>query len=150
MDFTELRPDVNSELPISTRVARLARIVGRFARRYNLPGERRTQGGKRRAPSRRARCIISFPAQWALFAKVLKRGIKPNDHLLPELVAAVVQKSRRWEVGATARNSREGVSSDAAVHHSKAEEQKETRGREKDEPFYIMRHVSHELHGGGK
>lgn len=47
MDFVELRPDVNSELSIFTRVARLVARVGRFARRYNLPGEKRRRGGKR-------------------------------------------------------------------------------------------------------
>jgi len=49
MDLVELRPDINSELSIFTRAARLVRaqVVGRFARRYNLPGERRTRGGKR-------------------------------------------------------------------------------------------------------
>lgn len=56
MDFVELRPDVNSELSISTRVARLvrARVVGRFAREgiiYRVKGEREEGSARLLAPS---------------------------------------------------------------------------------------------------
>lgn len=162
MDFAELCPDVNRELLIFTRVARLVCARESSARDsrggiiYRVKGENaREKGEKRPLRSRRARCIISFSVQWALFAKVLKRGIKSNDHLLPEPVAAVVQKGpgKRKEKR-RARNSREGVFTDAAIHRSKAKGQKETRenareGRklESGEPFYIMRRVSRELHG---
>lgn len=131
MDFAELRPDVNSESLIFTRAARLvcARVVVREKGIiYRVKGERK-RGGKHPVRSRRARCIISFSVQWALFAKVLKCGIKSNDHLLPEPVAAGTssKEPEKRKEGSRARNSREGVFSDAAIHPSKAKGQKETR-----------------------
>lgn len=153
MDFAELCPDVNRELLIFTRVARLVCARESSARDsrggYNLPSKRRErerEGGEAPAsPASLAPCIISFSVQWALFAKVLKRGIKSNDHLLPEPVATVVEKGpgKRKEKR-RARNSREGVVSNAAIHRSKAKWQKETRenarGREKAGECRVLLH----------
>lgn len=119
-------------------------------------GRRVRARGKRPLRSRRARCIISFSAQWALFAKVLKRGIKSNDHLLPEPVAAVVQKGRGETVGGGGLEIRAKVyilgCGDTSLKSERAKGSARKRtGREKDGEREALLHnaacVTRELHG---